>query len=78
MHFPNLNDKSLTSHPPQRINSGYTGSSSYREKVREKIQNSPRNNSNYQKSSIDLSLNREATFFGHHHALDSQMKREIT
>lgn len=58
MPLPNVNDKSFTSTQLNNSNSP----SSYRERVREKIQNSPRNNSSTHRS-IDLSISRENTFF---------------
>ncbi len=66
MPLPNLSGKSFISTSPT-FDSYQSGADSYREKVREKIQNSPRRNNNNTNSyeysrSIDLSLNRDNSF----------------
>jgi len=62
MPLPNLSGKSFISTSPT-LDSFQSGADSYREKVKEKIQNSPRRNTNFDYTrSIDLSLNRENTF----------------
>lgn len=68
MPLPNLNLKptGATLTPASHAVSSRDGPSSYREKVHEKIQNSPRNNqsSTYDyKGRIDLSLSREDSFY---------------
>lgn len=60
MPLPNLSGKSYISTSPT-FDSYQSGADSYREKVKEKIQNSPRQSATYSRS-IDLSLTKETQF----------------